>query len=362
MTGEAIINGFFASKNDILLPIQQKPSDNHLTLVPSTKAFLARSKQIHTFLSLPLVPFQLTESGVIQSLRIRRLIDCVDKSMIEKILCTSSLSKNEFIKLVHWLFSNDIANERCDKNILFMVSFHDPVRRLDIQFRTVKCYDALNTPLMLNLPINTLPRDMAAMFSKEQLEKQLSLVPLKLIVLLNMYFDAHNLYLLKDPKTSACLLSFISTHLGQLAPEEWKQVKTILSQTICISTTKGMKMPSESFVPSELLSPELPAVLLNIISDEKSNENVENPVSTYFLKQIGCRTVNIDAVGRDQAVSNNSGILQAFIQNSVKQRNNLSEADFKELKTKKSLRGSLNQDLFIFEFTRKSPKKRKILE
>ncbi|CAF2843449.1 unnamed protein product [Rotaria sp. Silwood2] len=221
-----------------------------------------------------------------------------------------------------------------------MVSFHDPVVHLDIQFRTVQCYDALNIPLTLRIPPNTLPRDISAMLSKEQLEKQLSLVPLKLNALIKLYFDARTVHLLQDRYISTCLLSFISTHLSQLSPEEWNEVKTTLSQTVCISTTKGMQIPSKSFIPSELLSSELPIVQLNIIADQQSSENVENPVSTYFLKQIGCRTVNIDAVGRDQAVSNNSGILQTFIQDLVKQRNNLSEADFKELKTKASLIGT----------------------
>ena len=331
-----------------------KPSDYDLSVSPSTKAFLANSKQVHEFLSLPLVPFHLAKTGLITTLAIQGLIDYADKSMIEKILITSTLSITEFIELVDWLFSDDVADEMYAKRILLNVNVLDHIHSLVLPFGSVKYYDSLNISPLLPLPANALPRHISAIFSLEQLEKQLSLLPLKFKDVLNIYLLDSQLYLLRDPRTSPYLLSLISRHSGQLTQEEWTRVKTVLSTIECMPTTQGMKVPRESFISSLLLSPQLPAIVLNIpqditdsndAEDEQLNETLDNPVSIHFLKLIGCRTLNLNAFDDDSAVSANPQAMEIFIQRLIRERNSMSEADFNELKQKESLRGQFQGDL-----------------
>ncbi|CAF2700718.1 unnamed protein product [Rotaria sp. Silwood2] len=329
---------------DIVVPVKNKPSDDYLTLVHSSKAFLANSNQIQTFLTLPLIPFQLTSNGLFITLAIRGLLDYADKSMVEKILMASVLSIPQFIALVNWLFSNDVADEVYAKRILSIVCFHNPSDSRGYLFRIIKYYDALKIPLLLSLPTNVLSRDISALLSIEQLERQLSLSPVKFKDLFDFYFHNHQLSMFQDPEISPQLLSFLSRYSGQFTETEWTTMKTVLYTVPCIPTTKGMKMSCESFVPSALVSPKLPVIVLNIPqanpdnNDEHLNENIENPVSIYFLKRIGCRMLSIDIFDNDQDVSMQSQSMEIFIQKLIKERKNMSETDFNELKQKKSLR------------------------
>ncbi|CAF1186151.1 unnamed protein product [Adineta steineri] len=348
--GETIIDGFFSSDKDILVPVRQKPSDDYLIVLPSTKAFLTNTKQIHEFLSLPLVPYQLITNGLIQTLIKRTMIDYVDKSMVERTLTTSTLSIPEFVNLVQWLFSNDVADPLYAKRILSNVRFFDHIHSLVISFGSIQYYDSLNIPLSIPLPVNSLPRHVSSLFSVEQLEKKLLLLPLKIKDVLNIYFADSQVYLLQDPKTSPSLLSVISRYSGQLTQEDWSKIKTKLSKIECIPTTQGMKIPSQSFIPSSLVSSELPAIILNIPQtatdgqDKILNESSENPVSANFLKQIGCRMLDLNAFDdddeNDQTVSSNSQATKLFVQHLMKERKNMSEADFNALKQKESLKGT----------------------
>ncbi|CAF3536801.1 unnamed protein product [Rotaria socialis] len=343
--GKAIIEGFFVLKNDVFLPTQQKPSDKCLTLVPSTTAFLARSKRIHKFLSLPLIPFQLVDSSFIRTLEKWALINIADRSIIEKKLLSSILSKDELIELIQWLFSEDVADKLYAKRILLIISFNDPCSHCNIKFGTIQYYDALNTPSMLPLPSNTLPRDITAVFSKDQLENQLSLIPLKLIDLVNSYCKGDMSRLISDPKLNPYFLSFVSTCLSQINKQQLTQIKQLLSKCVCIPTTKGMKIPRESFIPSELTSPELPVVLLNIIqtdtdNNEQLSQDLENPVTLAFLKQIGCRMFNIHALDDNRVGSDRFPDLKKLIRLLIKERDNMIEEDFSELKVKKIFRGT----------------------
>ncbi|CAF1298463.1 unnamed protein product [Adineta steineri] len=347
--GQTIVDGFFVSGTDILVPVQTKPSENIISVVPSTRAFVTDSKQIHGFLSLPLVPFQLKTNGLIATLLRRQLIDYVDKSMIEKKLLTSILSIPEFIELVHWLFGNDVVDKAYVKSVLSSVRFHDHNHSSVIPFKEIKYYDVLNIPLLLPSPFNTLPRDISSILSQKQLEKQLCLSPLKLKYILDFYLDNKCLQQLSISETYPCFLSFISTHSGQLEQDEWTKVITVLSKTQCIPTIQGMKVPRESFVLSPLVSPQLPCIVLNIpqsitnnndTEDKQISENFENPVSIDFLKKIGCRMFNFNSFDDDSSVSSSSETMKTLIKKFIKERNNMSQADFNELKEKPSLKGT----------------------
>ncbi|UJR18092.1 hypothetical protein I4U23_004992 [Adineta vaga] len=349
--GQVIIDGFFASNKDILVPVQTKPSEYILSILPSTKAFLPDSKQVYGFLTLPLVPFQLKSNGLITNLVQRQLIDCVDKSMIEKILLSSILSIPEFIELVNWLFSNDVTDKVYAKRVLSNVRFHDHNHASEISFKQINYYDVLDIPSSLPFPLNTIPKEISTILSQEQLEKQLCLLPLKLKNLLNFLLDDKQLRQLSISKTYPYLLSLISTHSGQLIESEWNSIIKTLSKTECIPTTQGMKLPCESFVLSASISPQLPCIVLNILQsntdnngneDKQLNENCENPVSIYFLKKIGCRMLDFNGPDDDDdnpSVSSSSDTMEMFIRRLVKERKNMSQADFNELKEKPSLKG-----------------------
>lgn len=334
------------------MPIQKNPSNNGLTLVPSTKAFLAKSKGIHKFLSIPLIPFQLVDNGFIKILEKYTLVDIADKSMIEKKLLSSILSKEELIELIQWLFSPDVADKSYAKRILSNISFTDPISHNNVQFRMIQYYDALNIPTVLSLPGNTLPRDLTAVFSKDQIENQLSLVPLKLIDFIHSYCKGDMSRLLWDPNLNPYFLSFISNNMIQLTVQQLVEMIRMLSDSACIPTTKGMKKPRESFIPSELTSSGLPVVLLNIIqkdadNNEQSNQNLENPVSLEFLKRIGCRMFNIHAFDDRKADPEKFQDLAKLIRLLIKERDNMSKEDLAELKLKKIFRGMFIKQLFI---------------
>ncbi|CAF1508202.1 unnamed protein product [Adineta steineri] len=269
--------------------------------------------------------------------------------MIEKKLLTSILSIPEFIELVHWLFGNDVVDKAYVKSVLSSVRFHDHNHSSVIPFKEIKYYDVLNIPLLLPSPFNTLPRDISSILSQKQLEKQLCLSPLKLKYILDFYLDNKCLQQLSISETYPCFLSFISTHSGQLEQDEWTKVITVLSKTQCIPTIQGMKVPRESFVLSPLVSPQLPCIVLNIpqsitnnndTEDKQISENFENPVSIDFLKKIGCRMFNFNSFDDDSSVSSSSETMKTLIKKFIKERNNMSQADFNELKEKPSLKGT----------------------
>ncbi|CAF1578903.1 unnamed protein product, partial [Adineta ricciae] len=349
--GQMIVDGFFASDTDILVPVQMKPSEEVLSVLPSTKAFLCNSKQLYGFLVLPLIPFQLKTNGLITTLVSRHLIDYVDKSMIERTLMTSVLSPSQFTQLLHWLFGNGIINDEYTKRVLSNVCLHDANNHPSgIPLKNIEYYDVLNIPSLLPTPLNILPKDISTILSQEQLEQQLGLLPLKLKYILDFYLHNKQLRQITSSETFPCLLSLISTHSSQLTQDEWTTIIKTLSMTVCIPTTQGMKLPREAFVLSASVSPQLPCIILNILrsnennKDKQSNENLENPVSIQFLKRIGCRMVNLDVFDDDNddhsSASFDSETMRTFIQTLIKERMNMSPADFDALKEKPSLKGT----------------------
>jgi hypothetical protein len=76
---------------DLLVPVKRSPSDAKLSLIPSTQAYIANSKYIHSFLSLPLVPYELSKNGLFQALKDRDLIIEVNNELIESTITTTVL-------------------------------------------------------------------------------------------------------------------------------------------------------------------------------------------------------------------------------------------------------------------------------
>ena len=134
----------------------------------------------------------------------------------------------------------------------------------------------------------------------------------------------------------------------------------------CIPTNQGMKIPNESYVPSNILSSDLPVITLNVPqnateeeedddNDEKQSvvENLDNPVSAEFLKRLGCRTLNVQSfVHARSSLTNTSSAdthsMKILIEHLMEERDNMSEGDFNALKHSECLRGKFTNIFFNF--------------
>ncbi|CAF3810008.1 unnamed protein product [Rotaria sp. Silwood1] len=153
--------------------------------------------------------------------------------------------------------------------------------------------------------------------SRDELQKQLQLTPLTLKNFLHYYLLKNQLYLFTKENTST-----------------------------------GMKIPNESYIPSSILSSDLPIIILNVPQnltddddDDKQSiiENMENSISAEFLKRLGCRTVNVQSFVHAPSLLTNSTIsnshtMKTLIQHLMEERDNMSEGDLHALKQSECLR------------------------
>ncbi|CAF1418983.1 unnamed protein product, partial [Adineta ricciae] len=356
--GSILVDGFFSSNKDLLVPVKRSPTDTILSLIPSTEAYLAYSQHIHSFLSLPLVPYELSQNGLFQSLKDRDLIIEVNSELIESTIITTILLSNQFVEFLHWLSSQRYEDKQYVKRLLSIVRFRETIQTSIITLEKLRNYDNFNTSSSLPLPSHVLPASVAAHLSREELQKQLSLTPFTLKDFLHFYLLKSQQHLFTRQNTAACLLSIISKHSGQLTKTEWNKLKTTLSTMQCIPTNQGMKIPNESYVPSNILSSDLPVITLNVPqsateededddNDEKQSivENLDNPVSAEFLKRLGCRTLNVQSfVHARSSLTNTSSSdthsMKILIEHLMEERDNMSEGDFNALKHSECLRGT----------------------
>ena len=357
ISGSILLDGFFSIDKDLLVPVKKSPSDIKLSLIPSTQAYLANSKHIHSFLPLPLVPYELSKNGLFQALRDRDLIIEVDNELIESTITTTILLSNQFVEFLHWLSSQKNDDKQYVKHLLSLVRFHETPQSPIITLEKLKNYDNFHISPILPLPSHVLPASVAAYLSREELQKQLSLTPLLLKDFLHFYLLKNQQHLFTKENTATCLLSIISKHSGQLNKTDWNKLKMSLSTLSCIPTSQGMKIPNESYVPSSILSSDLPIITLNVpqnLNEEEEDddddkqstmENLENPVSGEFLKRLGCRTLNVQSFvharsSLTNSTSSNSQNMKILIQHLMEERDNMSEGDFNALKQSECLRGT----------------------
>ncbi|CAF1595404.1 unnamed protein product [Rotaria magnacalcarata] len=220
-------------------------------------------------------------------------------------------------------------------------------------FGKLNYYDALNISLVLPLPSNILPISIAKDFSREQLHHNLFLLPCNFKQLIDFYLSENQQYLFNNVKTATHLLSYLSNSSSHFSEPEWIKIKSILSMIKCIPTTHGMKLPNESYLPSHILRSDRPAVTLNLLvektkdSQQPRNDSNENLVSVYFLKQIGCRMLDIQSIIENDSRMSSHNIsalnhesMQMLIENLARERNSMSDADFNALKNTKFLQGT----------------------
>lgn len=356
LLGRIILDGFFSSREDILVPVKRSPSDTHLSLIPSSEAFLTTSKYVPSFLPIPIVPYEIGKNDFFKTLKSRRWIEEINSDVIQKTIRTSILSSTEFIALLRWLCSNDVSNRSYVGQILSHIRFREARQSPVIELKNLEFYDTVNIPL-LPLPNNVLPSNIVNHFAREDLKKRLSLTIVPVKNLVEFYLDQKQHDLLKTEQTSSILLSFLSQHWNKLTDVEWSKIKSVLSNVNCIPTSHGMKVPNESYIRSENLSDDLPIVKLYlpqilITKEEKLCESsTDYPVSIEFLKVIGCRTIHIPSLASNHSVqvnsdTGNSQTIQSFIQELLQKRKSLSDADLHALKNSECIVGKVCLSLF----------------
>jgi hypothetical protein len=335
--GRMIVDGFFSSNKEILVPVRRSPSDSHVSLIPSTDAYLTNSKHIQTFLPIPLVPFELGKNDFFKTLKDRHRIEQIDNQTISVKIHEVIFSFDELIGLIRWLCTND--NKAFIKNILSKLRYRETRQSPIIKLENIQYFDTLNIN-SLPLPPSVLPSNVVAHISREDLQRRLSLSSISIKNLIEYYFVESQHYLFQNEKTSTILLSFISQHWNQFNQTELNQMKTILSTLRCIPTTKGIKSPNESYIRSSQFSSDLPIITLYIpqISTD-DNQNKEYPVSMEFIKSIGCRTIHIPTLTNQTQLDIPEQNIQQFLQDLLKQRQNLSNNDINALKHNQCIPG-----------------------
>ncbi|CAF4927120.1 unnamed protein product, partial [Rotaria sp. Silwood1] len=347
-----LLDGFFSSNEDILVPVKQSPSHTYLSLISSTQAFLTNSKHIEAFLPIPLVPFTIGKHNFFKVLKEHQWIEEIDNETILFKIHQSIFLLNEFIELLHWLCKYDIDNN--DKSyierVLSKIHYRETHQSCIIKLENITFYHTLNI-CSLPLPSNVLPSNIVGHISRENLQTRLSLSAISPKNLVEYYFNENQQQLFHNENTSKILLSFICQYWNQFNDIEINKIKNSLSHMKCIPTSQGMKSPNESYIRSLNLSPDLPIITLYIPSLEKSNnqeekqESIDYSVSIDFLRSIGCRTIYISTLTNTCHIesnisTNNSQILEHFIQDLSKQRKHMSDNDFHALKHNQSITGT----------------------
>ncbi|CAF1073633.1 unnamed protein product [Rotaria sordida] len=340
--GRILLDGFFSSDKDVLVPVKRSPSEHHLSLISSTQAFLTTSKHIQSFLPVPLVPFDIGKNDFFKALKKRQWIEEIDHDTILVKAHESILEFDEFIGLLRWLCSNDINNKSYMKQILLKIRYRETRQSSIIKLEKIEFYDTLNLS-SLPLPPNVLPSNVVSHISREDLQRRLSLSAISMKNLIEFYLVENQQHLFQNENTSRIILSFISQRWNQFNETESNKIKGILSNLKCIPTNQGMNSPNESYIRSSSLSANLPIITLYIpqISTDKNQkdkqESTDYPVSIEFLKSIGCRTIHVPTSTNNLTIQSNSSsddsqTLQTFIQDVLQQRKNMSDNDLRALK------------------------------
>ncbi|CAF4730355.1 unnamed protein product, partial [Rotaria sp. Silwood2] len=142
--GPILLDGFFSSDKDILVPVKRSPSDLHHSLCSSTEAYLTTSKHIQTFLPIPLVPYDVGQNDFFKVLKRHHWIEEIDHDTILVKVQESILQYNEFIGLLHWLCSNDVHNKSYIKQILSKIRYRETYQSSIIKLEKIEFYDTLN--------------------------------------------------------------------------------------------------------------------------------------------------------------------------------------------------------------------------
>ncbi|CAF1527156.1 unnamed protein product, partial [Adineta steineri] len=346
--GDTIQSGFF-DDTKLFVRVLKSTDNPGLHIFLSKNSYLSSSEHMDSFLRVPLIPFELSQTHFFTILQERGLINNADYQFIEQKLSESSsiLILNEFIQLVHYLSTSKITNE-WSQRILSVVRFRETIRSDIIIMKNFKFYDPFNVPSVLKLPQSILSASIAVHFSGEELQSRLYLTPWSLTELIDYYLHADQRYIFLLPKANVQLLSLFSKQLYQFQESEWNKIQLTLSGIKCIQTTRGMKIPSESYIPSKTLSSyDIPIIKFNTteedVNDSENNYSSHNSLDAFisieFLKRLGCRTFHLGSFVESQSLSSNE-TMEILVPKLMQERKNMTDADFSALKQKRWLQGT----------------------
>ncbi|UJR34613.1 hypothetical protein I4U23_027390 [Adineta vaga] len=326
---------FFINESKLFVPVITSTTDSRLRIHLFKNAYLSSSPYIDLFLRIPLVSFELCQNDFLRCFHQRGLIKYVDYQLIEHKLSESIsiLTLKEFIQLIHYLSRNEITNE-WSQRILSLVRFQETIQSNIILVKNLKYYDLFNIPSLLKLPQYILSNNIVIHFSREELQRKLKLTPWSIIEIIDYYLHPNQGYIFYHLRANEQLLSFLSKQSNLFQESEWNKIKLILSDIKCIQTTRGIRIPDESYIPSTILSSsDIPIIEFNIIQQDF--------VSIEFLKRIGCRTFHLQSFIESQTLSFNE-TMEILIQRLIKERENMTDADFDALKRNRWLQGTVS--------------------
>ncbi|CAF1527188.1 unnamed protein product [Adineta steineri] len=348
--GDAILSGFFHTTNELFVSVQQSPSNSEIRSISSKQAYLAHSPDIYTFLTLPLIPYNLVETKFFKHLEQLKLIAVVNHTIIEKTIPDTVLLLEEFINLVRWLCKNKTSLQR----IFSSITYRENITSSKISLKNIQYYINKNIiSSILPLPSNILPVNVSIRFSSNELEGNLSLSKYNSRQLVDFYLLDKQHYLLRKADTSLQVLNLICQQSNQFCDSEWNSVQSILSNIKCIPTTQGMKIPNQSYIPSTIpLLPEVPKITINLTNDNQNSKKINKTyqqstdassdfVSKEFLKQIGCCTFHLQSFIAARHASSDERI-ERLIQELIEERSNMTDIEFEALKQTEWLRGTTN--------------------
>lgn len=335
--GDALLRGFLASKSIIQVPTRLSPLHPQLSLMPASDARLATSASLHEFLDLPLVPFELAQTAFFIALKRMELMTDVNQEIIVDTLSKSILMATALVTLLQWLQKEHPNDRDFVQRIFSVVRFSERVdSSVVIHLCRIKYFDTLNIPKVLPLPLKVLPLSIACHFAVEDLRLRFSLTKCPLNSYIEFFLSDGQSFLFREAQTSEEVLRFISKYSSQLTDSVWTKIKAKLSQIRCISTSRGMKLPSESYLPSSLSTENQPMVNFQL-SQTSIDVIDDDSIPVAFLKRIGCRIFDVTL-----RLSNSSGgeNMRLLIQSLIEERANLADADFQSLQETQFLTGS----------------------
>ncbi|CAF4118498.1 unnamed protein product, partial [Adineta steineri] len=348
--GDAILSGFFHTTHELFVSVQQSPSNSEVCSISSKQAYLAHSPDIYTFLTLPLVPYNLVRTKFFKHLERLKLIAVVNHTIIEKTISDTVLLLEEFINLVRWLCKNKTSLQ----HIFSSITYRENITSSKISLKNIQYYINKNMiSSILPLPSNILPINVSIRFSSNELEENLSLSKYNSRQLVDFYLLDNQHYLLRNADTSLQVLNLICQQSNQFRDSEWHSVKSILSSIKCIPTTQGMKIPNQSYILSTIpLLPEVPKITINLANDDQNSKKINKTyqqstdassdfVSKEFLKQIGCCTFHLQSFIAARHASSDERI-ERLIQELIEERSNMTDIEFEALKQTEWLRGTTN--------------------
>ncbi|KAG8916897.1 hypothetical protein FRC02_003488, partial [Tulasnella sp. 418] len=316
--------------------------------VRSSREVRCYDPMINSFMKdFPLLPLSLSENAtdMIGSLRHRRMLQEVSLEDATAGLSDRILTEHEMVKCLEWRIAldkgKDIRSHKVVAHVKFLeaamfIHSHDKQSGANeiVSLATIKTFITRNgnIPSNLPLPLHTLPYTASNRFDSNTLRSVFGWDELKLHEWIE-YLVGSSTSLPEDQNMAASevfaekVLGIIAKAWFTFEKEEKAQIKSILKDKAVIPTQKGLRMPSESYLPSAKQFRELPIVSLP--SDIPIRGGLSN-----LLEYIGVmRHVSLQVV-LDRMIDTGNWDMRDFVRYLIKNRSSLPAIEFGSLRRK----------------------------